>query len=71
MTEIYKRPCGPCPTARGDDPEIIQMREWYRTGQITAQEMVFRCAWRRKKICRGIADFAGITEADLQEQRNG
>ncbi len=63
---IWKRPCGKCPSAHyPPDPEAIDMAAWYRAGKIEAQEAVFPCAWRPKKICKGVADFCGVTEKDL------
>jgi hypothetical protein len=32
-------------------------------------DSVFRCAWRREKACRGYADFIGVTEEDLDPDK--
>ena len=62
--EIHGNSCAHCPSvAMPDDPETEEiLRHATRSEQI---DSVFRCAWRRKKACRGYCDRLGITVEDL------
>lgn len=56
-TVIWKTPCGKCPSAHGlGDPESEQILEWCRLGQMSFEEATFTCAWRGKKLCKGVCD---------------
>lgn len=54
-TKIYRRPCGPCPSMRPHDPESAEIERAVRAGEMSGIAWVFPCAWRRRKICHGIA----------------
>lgn len=63
--QIWKRPCKHCPSMGVDDPESRDIRELYWAGAIPVWDAIFRCAWRREKLCYGVCKNAGVTEADL------
>lgn len=63
--KIYARPCGPCPSMKGSDPESRDIREAVERGDLRGRDWVFPCAWRRRKICHGIAKSLNVKEADL------
>lgn len=59
---IYSKACPRCPSMHGDDPESADMRTWPRDLQLG---MLFVCAWRQKKLCKGYCDKGGFVEADV------
>ncbi len=69
--EIYKRPCGPCPSMLGTDEESEDIKAQCAAGNWDARDWVFPCAWRQRKICYGIAKELGVTEDDLKGYQNG
>ena len=63
---IWPEPCKNCPSEIDNDPESKEMRQWYFSGEITADQAIFLCAWRQTKYCRGVCDFMGIDEQDIK-----
>ena len=55
--KIWKTPCKHCPSAYSPpDPEALDFEKAVKTGELSAKEVVFACAWRPQKLCRGICD---------------
>lgn len=66
--KIHKHCCKQCPTNNiritGEkDMEV----ELYRKApkEILIKEIIFTCAWRPSKLCKGICDEYGITQDDI------
>ena len=56
-TEVYSKPCGPCPSMiRPRDPEAQDIWNRVASGEDEPDEYLFTCAWRRKKLCKGNYD---------------
>lgn len=63
--EIHKQCCKKCPTENiykngGQDCEIEDLRGLSK--EVLAKEIVFVCAWRNSKLCKGICYQYGITQ---------
>lgn len=67
--QIHKGCCKNCPSdidnKKGiEDPESRDIKENYSKEQI-AREMLFVCAWRNSKLCKGLCDYMGIDQEFL------
>lgn len=60
--QIYAKPCPKCPSMYGDDPESADIRTWDRDLQLG---LLFVCAWRQRKLCKGLCDKGGFTEEEV------
>ncbi len=68
-TEIHAHPCKECPTVACrtsgiEDPESEEIRS---CSLAVRAESVFPCAWRPEKLCKGYADYMGVTEDDTRK----
>ncbi len=71
--EIYSKPCPKCPSNRllsdgtyETDPESQDILNFCASGLISEEDALFVCAWRRKKICKGLWD----RYQDVKKMRN-
>lgn len=61
-TDAHKRPCKNCPSAHfPPDEEAQDQKTFIEQGLLTPREVVFPCGWNPKKLCRGAADYYGLT----------
>lgn len=69
MKTIWKNPCKKCPSAHyPPDPEALDMDQFYKNGEITLRQLIFPCAWRPQKFCKGICDRNGVTEEQIKKE---
>lgn len=69
MSLIHRAPCQHCPSAHHPpDPELLDCRAYPK--EIRVAHHLFVCAWRPTKVCKGLCDFLGVTEADVRRQAN-
>lgn len=66
---IHKVPCKNCPSAIGmnrgeEDPESKEIKEGFSKGMIV-NEVLFVCAWRPSKLCKGLCDYMEVTQEDI------
>jgi hypothetical protein len=52
----YLRPCGPCPSDHGTDPESEDILTYPDFSEVKDD---FTCAWRKKGFCAGWAKKLG------------
>lgn len=53
--EVYAKPCKHCPSEwHPQDPEAEDLLNACVEGKISEEDLLFVCAWRREKICRGL-----------------
>lgn len=45
---VWLKPCGPCPSAKGSDPETEDIATW---PFFRRMRMAFPCAWRPEGYC--------------------
>ena len=65
-TEIHKGCCKNCPANHFNkngivDFEAEDIRKDYTKEEIE-KDFLFKCAWRTDKLCKGNADYYGITQ---------
>lgn len=54
-------PCKHCPTAHfPPDPESALIKSGVKSGELRAEDHVFRCAWNMSRLCRGVCDSLGF-----------
>jgi hypothetical protein len=69
--EIHSECCKNCPsdisTKKGvEDIEAKDIKENY-SKEFIAKELLFVCAWRRNKLCKGLCDYMNINQKMLDE----
>jgi hypothetical protein len=70
--KIRKRPCEHCPTAHyPPDPGALQTREWVRSGEMPAEEMLFVCGWSPTRVCRGVYEEMVALKAEIAREATG
>lgn len=61
-TEVHRKPCRHCPSAHHpQDPESEDQKKFIEAGLLTPREAVFPCGWGPRKLCKGAADYYGLT----------
>lgn len=67
-TSVHSRPCRHCPAAHfPPDPEAEDILGYVRSGEMSADEATYCCAWNPSKRCKGAADRYGYTgDADAR-----
>jgi hypothetical protein len=71
--EVHLTYCPNCPSHHGpSDPEADDIRQGVRAGLINPHDAVFPCAWRPKKLCRGVCDeiWASLPNGELPPQKS-
>ena len=67
-TEVHKKPCKNCPSAHHPrDPEAQDILDALSRGEVSFEDVVFPCAWRPEKICRGVYDSASLVRNLVEE----
>lgn len=63
-TAVHERPCRLCPAAHyPPDPESEDILGYVKSGEMSADEATYCCAWNPSKRCKGAADRYGYKEA--------
>lgn len=68
--EVHKDNCDHCPSKYGQDNGIVDFETEDYKGcpkDFLMKEVVFVCAWRPNKLCKGICDEFGINQGDFKE----
>jgi hypothetical protein len=60
---IHKECCKHCPSKHGPDEETKDFMNAPK--EYLAREVLFVCAWRESKLCKGLCDIYGIDPAYL------
>lgn len=63
MIAVWEKPCERCTGLPPDDDEFSDLIAAIKSGQLSADELIYRCAWRPSGKCAGFAQRVALGQS--------